>query len=61
MFLLTAGAAGKAVVMVEATHSLAGLVGSIHGFVALNADSWNTTQQMKKSDEDILISGHILH
>lgn len=35
----TAGAAGKAAVMVEATHCLAGLVGSVHRLVALNADS----------------------
>lgn len=43
VYVLTTGTAGEAAVMVEATHSLAGLAGSIHCLVALNADSWNTT------------------
>lgn len=51
MYILTTGAAGEAAVVVEATHSLAGLVGSIHRLVALNADSWNTTQHMTKSEK----------
>ena len=39
MFVLTTGTAGEATVMVEATHSLAGLVGSVHCLVTFNADS----------------------
>lgn len=34
--LLTAGAAGEAAVMVEASHSLAGLAGPMHRLVAFN-------------------------
>lgn len=55
MCALTTGAAGEAAVVVEASHSLAGLVGSVHRLVALNADSWNTTQDVswsEKSQED---------
>lgn len=50
VYELTTGTAGEAAVMVEATHSLAGLVGSIHRLVALHTDSWNTTQHMSKSE-----------
>ena len=50
MYVLTAGAAGEAAVVVEASHSLAGLAGSVHRLVALNTDSWNTTQHTTKSD-----------
>lgn len=49
--VLTTGAAGEAAVMVEATHSLTGLVGSIHRLVALDADSWNTKQCISKSEK----------
>lgn len=51
MYVLTTGTAGEAAVMVEATHSLAGLVGSIHRLVAFNTDSWNTTQHMTRSEK----------
>ncbi len=51
VYVLTTGAAGEAAVVVEASHSLAGLVGSIHCLVALNADSWNTTQHVSKSEK----------
>lgn len=50
MSVLTTGAAGEAAVVVEATHRLAGLVGSVHRLVALNADSWNTKQHVSKSE-----------
>lgn len=39
MCVLTAGATGEAAVVVEATHSLAGLVGSINCLVTLDAGS----------------------
>lgn len=51
VYVLTAGAAGEAAVMVEAAHSLAGLAGSVHRLVALNTDSWNTTQHMTRSEK----------
>lgn len=46
MCVLTAGTAGEAAVMVEATHGLAGLVGAIHCLVTLNTNSWNTRQKV---------------
>lgn len=39
--VLTAGAAGEAAVVVQVTHCLTGLVGSIDFLVALNTYSWN--------------------
>lgn len=57
MCVLTTGAAGEAAVVVEATHSLAGLVGSIDCLVAFNADPWNTTQRTNKTEvTDIYIN-----
>lgn len=41
MCVLTAGAAGEAIVVVQVTHCLAGLVGSVDLLGALNAGSWN--------------------
>lgn len=38
--VLTAGAAGEAAVVVQAAHGLAGLAGSVHLLVALDAGSW---------------------
>lgn len=51
----TASTAGEAAVMVETTHSLAGLVGSIHFLVTLNTDSWDKTKnntKLEKKHED---------
>lgn len=42
--VLTTGAASEAVVMVEATHSLAGLIGSMHCLITLHTRPWNRTQ-----------------
>lgn len=42
---LTAGAAGEATVVVQITHCLTGLVGSIDLLVALNTGSWNNKGQ----------------
>lgn len=44
MCVLTTGAASEAVVMVEAAHSLAGLIGSMHCLITLHAQPWNRTQ-----------------
>lgn len=44
-FVLTTGTAGEAAVMVEATHSLAGLIGSVHCLITLHAQPCNITQQ----------------
>ena len=40
---LTAGAAAEAAVVVEVSHGLAGLVGSVDGLVTLHTHPWNTT------------------
>lgn len=56
VFVLTAGTAGEAAVVVEAPHSLAGLVGSIHCLVALHARSCNIKQrESDKSERDTLL------
>ena len=44
---LTAGAAAEAAVVVEVSHGLAGLVGSVHGLVTLHTHPWNTTNAHK--------------
>lgn len=49
--VLTAGAAGEAVVMVKVPHCLAGLVGSVDLLVALNAGSWNNKGHLEKLKE----------
>lgn len=49
--MLTAGAAGEAVVMVKVPHCLAGLVGSVDLLVALNAGSWNNKGSLEKLKE----------
>lgn len=41
MCVLTAGAAGEAIVVVQVTHCLAGLAGSVDLLGAFNAGSWN--------------------
>lgn len=43
--VLTAGAAGEAAVVVQVTHCLTGLVGSIDLLVALYTASWNNKGQ----------------
>lgn len=37
---LTAGAAGEAVCVVEVSHGLAGLAGTVHTLPTLHADTW---------------------
>lgn len=61
--ILTTGTTGEAVVMVEATHSLAGLVGSIHCLVTLNTDSCNTTQNItsRKSNRRHTCNLYVFH
>lgn len=49
--VLTAGAAGEAVVVVQVPHCLAGLVGSVDLLVALNAGSWNNKGHLERLKE----------
>lgn len=51
--LLTAGSAGEAAIVVEVAHGLAGLVGSVHSFAALHADSckrWSAREVRSRAE-----------
>lgn len=59
MWVLTAGTAGEAAVMVEAPHSLAGLVGSIHCLVTFITHSCeDITNKNTGSDDGLKSNSH---
>lgn len=57
--VLTTGTTDETAVMVEAAHSLAGLVGSIHCLITLNTDSCNTTQNITSQKSNSRHTHHL--